>query len=138
MSLIRNRLFQLRQELLNDSDRACYSNQNILKVVNLLIADLNIVSDRFDWILCSERMPEERDSIFAKKKGTKDWKTGMFEKISHDVLVTVRYDNGEVAVEYAHTVDGKWKLATQVIPKTVIAWQYFPEPYKEDENVSSM
>lgn len=91
-----------------------------------------------EWILTSERMPEERESMFAKRKGTKDWKPGMFEKISRDVLVTVRYNDGRVAVEYAHTVDGKWKLTTQVIPKTVIAWRYFPEPYEEEKNVSNM
>lgn len=33
-----------------------------------------------DWILCNERLLEERDSIFAKFKGTDKWKNGMFEK----------------------------------------------------------
>ena len=33
-----------------------------------------------NWIPVSERLPEEHDSIFAKFKGTDNWKRGMFEK----------------------------------------------------------
>lgn len=32
------------------------------------------------WTPVSERLPEEHDSIFAKLKGTDNWKRGMFEK----------------------------------------------------------
>lgn len=32
------------------------------------------------WIPVKERLPEEHDSIFAKFKGTDNWKRGMFEK----------------------------------------------------------
>lgn len=38
--------------------------------------------ERTRWIPVSEQLPEERDSIFAKLKGTDKWKTGMFEKTS--------------------------------------------------------
>lgn len=33
------------------------------------------------WIPCSERMPEERPSMFAKFKGTDRWSMLMFEKV---------------------------------------------------------
>ena len=44
-----------------------------------------------EWIPVSKKMPGERDSMFAKFKGTDKWKKGMFEKISKDVLVTILF-----------------------------------------------
>lgn len=90
------------------------------------------------WIPVSERMPIERDSMFVKLKGTDKWKTGMFEKISQNVIVTAQYDNGEYRTEVAHTVDGRWKLEYRIWNAKVIAWKEMPEPYKEEQNVSSM
>lgn len=43
------------------------------------------------WIPVSEKMPKERDSMFAKFKGTSKLKEAMFEKISKDVLVTILF-----------------------------------------------
>ena len=78
---------------------------------------------------------EERDSMFAKFKGTSKWKKGMFEKVSRNVIVTVKYDNGECRTNVAHTVDGRWKLEIRILNAEVIAWKEMPEPYKEDKNV---
>lgn len=39
MSIIRNRLYQFKQELLSNKDRAWYSHTNLLTAVDLLIAD---------------------------------------------------------------------------------------------------
>ena len=108
MSIIRNRLYQFKQELLSNKDRAWYSHTNLLTAVDLLITDLDNL-DESDWIRVNDEMPVERDSMFAKFKGTNKWKTGMFEKVSRNVLVTVEYDNGERHTEVAHTVDGRWK-----------------------------
>lgn len=47
-----------------------------------------------EWIPVTKKMPEEHDSIFAKLKGTDEWKPAMFEKISKNVLATVEYDDG--------------------------------------------
>lgn len=105
MSIIRNRLYQFKQELLSNKDRAWYSHTNLLTAVDLLITDLDNL-DESDWIRVNDEMPVERDSMFAKFKGTNKWKTGMFEKVSRNVLVTVEYDNGERHTEVAHTVDG--------------------------------
>lgn len=85
-----------------------------------------------DWIPVTERLPEEHDSIFAKYKGTPDWKPGMFEKTSRHVLATIKNKDGTVLVEQAHTTDGRWRTETYINGGEVIAWIPFPEPYKED------
>lgn len=84
-----------------------------------------------DWILCSEQLPEERDSIFAKWKDTNKWTSLMFEKISGTVIVTVKYNNGKKRVAPAHTIDGKWKCdALLCNDGEIIAWMPLPEPYR--------
>ena len=85
-----------------------------------------------NWIPVSERLPEEYDSIFAKFKGTDNWKRGMFEKTSKYVIATVIFDDGAVLVEQAHTIDGIWRTDNEVLGGTVVAWMEYPEPYKED------
>lgn len=85
-----------------------------------------------EWIPVSERLPEEHDSIFAKFKGTDNWKRGMFEKTSKYVIATVVFDDGTVLVEQAYTTDGIWKTDKKVLGGTVVAWMDYPEPYKED------
>lgn len=84
------------------------------------------------WIPVSERLPEEHDSIFAKFKGTGNWKRGMFEKTSKYVISTVVFDDGTVLVEQAHTTDGIWRTDKKVLGGTVVAWMDYPKPYKED------
>lgn len=84
------------------------------------------------WIPVSERMPEEHDSIFAKFKGTDNWKRGMCEKISKYVIATVVFDDGTVLVEQAYTTDGIWRTDKKVFGGTVVAWMDYPEPYKEN------
>ena len=85
-----------------------------------------------NWIPVSERLPEEHDSIFAKFKGTDNWKRGMFEKTSKYVIATVVFDDGTVLVEQAHTTGGIWRTDKKVLGGTVVAWMDYPEPYKED------
>lgn len=48
MSIIRNRLYQFKQELLSNKDRAWYSHTNLLTAVDLLITDLDNL-DESDW-----------------------------------------------------------------------------------------
>lgn len=84
-----------------------------------------------NWIPVSERLPEEYDSIFAKLKGTDNWKRGMFEKTSKYVIATVAFDDGTVLVEQVHTTDGIWRTDKKVLGGTVVAWMDYPEPYKE-------
>ena len=70
------------------------------------------------WIPVTERLPEERDSIFAKFYGTERWTEGMFLKISKDVLACVEYEDGTKAVKALHTNDGKWHLGFKQVKVT--------------------
>ena len=100
--------------------------QNVKKIIQKIVEDYNN-----GWILCSDRMPEEHDSIFAKLKGTDKWNDNMHEKVSDWVNVTVtdRYSN--TITTYAHTVEGEWRCDLLRLDKSykIIAWQPFPEPY---------
>ena len=86
------------------------------------------------WILVEERLPEERDSIFAKWKGTAKWNPAMFEKTSDEVLVTISDEGGKRTTRTAHTLDGKWScdLLKANASYKVIAWMPLPEPYRDD------
>lgn len=84
------------------------------------------------WIPCSERLPEEHDSMFAKFKGTDRWDNAMFEKTSDTVIVTVSDTKGGVVTTHAHTTDGNWKCDLLRVNKSyrITAWMPLPEPYK--------
>jgi hypothetical protein len=101
-----------------------------------LIEDAPTVEPKPEWIPCSERMPEEKESCWAKYYGTDKWRNGMFCKCSEFVDVTVVRSDGKREVTLANTIDGKWVLMTSWIPpKTaeVIAWKPKAEPYMGDE-----
>lgn len=93
--------------------------------------------DEMNWIPVTERMPEEQESIFAKfakYKGTDKWRKTFWEKQSGTVLVTIICKNGEKIVTTARTVDAVWNCDHQLAIRgsKVIAWQPFPEPYREE------
>ena len=131
MSHIKDRLIQLKNEVENTGNGAYFSKNNISKIVELLLADLEQDEKENGWIPVSEKLPEEHDSIFAKFKGTDNWKRGMFEKTSKYVIATVVFDDGTVLVEQAHTTDGIWRTDKKVLGGTVVAWMDYPKPYKE-------
>lgn len=86
------------------------------------------------WIPCSERMPEERDSMFARWKGTNKWTKAMFEKRSDTVIATIEYSNGERTVAPAHTTDGKWRCDCIIGDDgEAIAWMPLPEPCRQNK-----
>lgn len=85
------------------------------------------------WILVEDGLPEERNSMFAKWKGTDKWSESMFEKISSDVNVTVEYEDGTRQTITAHTLDGKWALPNRVVKQKVIAWRLLPESYNPEK-----
>ena len=96
------------------------------------LKEMLLKAERMKWIPCSERMPEERDSIFARWKGTDKWEKAMPEKISATVIATVEYSNGERMAAPARTIDGKWRCDCIIGDNgKVIAWSPLPEPYKE-------
>lgn len=74
-------------------------------------------------------LPKEHDSMFAKFKGTDKWNNAMFEKISDDVIVAIKDENGRCVTTNAHTTDGKWKcdLLRAFSVYEVIAWTELPK-----------
>ena len=86
-----------------------------------------------DWILCSERMPEEHETMFAKLKGTDKWNNSMFEKCSVNVNVTSILPDGSRIVEAMHTIDGEWCQTSKIVKRNIIAWRPFPEAYNGPE-----
>ena len=84
------------------------------------------------WIPCSERLPEEKQSIFAKYKGTAKWQKSFWEKQSDIVLVAIACKDGYRLVTTARTVDAVWNCDQLAIRGSkVIAWQPLPEPPEE-------
>lgn len=113
-------------------DHQMFLASDVSEMIEQLQDDLEQDEKENGWISVSERMPEEHNSIFAKFKGTDNWKRGMFEKTSKYVIATVAFDDGTVLVEQAYTTDGIWKTDKKVLGGTVVAWMDYPEPYKED------
>ena len=133
MSHIKDRLsdyHDFMKKLVDDHQMVLASD--VLEMIEQLQEDLEQDKKENGWIPVSERLPEEHDSIFAKFKGTDNWKRGMFEKTSKYVIATVVFDDGTVLVEQAYTTDGIWKTDKKVLGGTVVAWMDYPEPYKED------
>ncbi len=131
-SRVRKRLETLKKDLTTQTIYKEGLPGSALDIVNTLLEDLAADEEETRWISVNERLPEEHDSIFAKFKGTDNWKRGMFEKTSKYVIATVVFDDGTVLVEQAHTTDGIWRTDKKVLGGTVVAWMNFPEPYKED------
>lgn len=133
MSVIKDRLADYQDQLkILSKEHQMILASDALDMVEQLQDDLEQDEKENGWIPVGERLPEEHDSIFAKLKGTDNWKRGMFEKTSKYVIATVVFDDGTVLVEQAHTTDGIWRTDKKVLGGTVVAWMDFPEPYKED------
>ena len=85
-----------------------------------------------NWVKCSNRMPEEHDSIFAKLKGTDKWQSAMFKKSSDDVRIVEVFEDGTRRVYHSHTIDGKWDIEKKPMKRTVTHWMPNPKLPKED------
>ena len=83
-----------------------------------------------EWISVEDRLPEEHDTIFAKLKGTSEWNSAMFEKVSDDVNVTVEFKDGSRKTMTMHTTDRKWMTGFELTKKKVIAWMPLPSKYE--------
>lgn len=86
--------------------------------------------DNEGWIYCSDCMPPEHDSVFVRFKGTPKWTSGMFEKTSDVVNVTVMNSKGDAVTTHATTTDGRWSCDLLKIDSSnkIIAWRPLPEP----------
>ena len=89
----------------------------------------NTVQEMHDnqWVLCSERLPEEREWIGTKKFGT---------TISDEVYVTLETTDGKRFCDHIRFQNGKFSLSKQTeldaIDKGIkaIAWMKLPLPYQ--------
>lgn len=91
--------------------------------------------EKSNWIPVKDRMPPERDTIFAKVYGTKQWNPNMFQRSSDDVRVAVRFEDGTRMVSHDHTVDGKWRseMEKYAYPKRKVThWMENPELPEEE------
>ena len=86
------------------------------------------------WIPVSDSLPPERDTIFAKLKGTDKWRDAMFEKQSEDVRVVFRFEDGTRKVGHNYTIDGVWdcEKPNRYPKRTVTHWCENP-PLPEEE-----
>ena len=87
------------------------------------------------WISVKDAMPPERETIFAKFKGTAQWNPAMFATGSEDVRVVVQFEDGTRKVWHDNTMDGKWKCEREkcAYPKrTVTHWMPNPDLPKEE------
>ena len=85
------------------------------------------------WIPCSERLPKEHESIWAKAKGTDRWSEAMWEKQSDEVIVTELFEDGTTRTDTACTHDGEWYVKVKIVKRKIIAWMPLPEPWKGGE-----
>ena len=88
-----------------------------------------IVSEQ-NWILCSERMPEEHEWIGTKQFGT---------TISDEVYVTFETPDGQRFAKHISFQNGKLSRSDAEIMRVwhkgakPIAWMPLPEPYQGGE-----
>ena len=97
----------------------------ILAMINTKSVTPTIYANQ--WIKCSEALPEERETMFAKLKGTDKWRPAMFEKMSEDVRVVEVFEDGTRRVGHSHTVDGLWDIEKKPPKRTVTHWMPNPE-----------
>lgn len=122
VSMLISELYAANKEM-----RFVFPVDEVVKIIERVAEEYND-----GWILCSEEMPPERKSIFARFKGTPKWSPAMFETTSDAVNATVIYSDGTVASAIMHTCDGKWKHDQSDIVKNykVIAWKPMTKPMK--------
>lgn len=110
-----------------------YADAKLETVIDIINEEIKAYDN--GWIPVSERLPNERDSVFAKYKGTDRWTDAMFEKASDIVNVTVVDEKGKGVTTNAHTVDGQWKCDLLKFSNSfrITHWQPLPQPHKEGE-----
>ena len=125
---------RLCEDLLNRWNIADTKKEELIRQVMADIVTPIVVSQPTvnQWIPCSERMPEEHDSIFSKFYGTEKWRNAMFRKSSKTVIITVEHLDGTRQTAPCHTIDGEWNQSMKGMGK-VLAWMPLPEPWKGEE-----
>lgn len=126
---------RLCEDLLNRWNIADTRKEELIRQVMADIVTPIVVSQPTvnRWIPCSERMPEEHDSIFSKFYGTEKWRNAMFRRTSNTVIITVEFKDGTRQTAPCHTIDGEWNQSMKGMGK-VLAWMPLPEPWGGDSD----
>ena len=108
-----------------DGKSFCITMDALIRFINNLPT---IDPVKQEWISVRDRLPEERDSIFARFYGTEKWKAGMFRTASDDVIACVEYEDGSRLVKVLHTISGEWHMSGIPGGGIVTHWMPLPEP----------
>ncbi len=113
----KDRLIQLKYELENTGDEAYFSKNNISKIVELLLTDLEQDEKENGWIPVSERLPEIKnyEECYLVTDGRFIW---------------MAYWTPEKEWIFAECTNCKNKIDWAGI----VAWKPLPELYKEGES----
>ena len=98
-----------------------------IRIPMWVIEDALALIEKQRWISVEEKMPKERESIFARFKGTDKWSNAMFEKSSENVRVVIVFADGTRRVSHSHTIDGKWECEKSPLKRTVTHWMPNPD-----------
>ena len=128
MSHIKDRLIQLKNEVENTGNGAYFSKNNISKIVELLLADLEQDEKEKGWIPVSERLPEERDWFLAVFR---ELDTG-YQLIPRVAEFINRPDDEHATSDGWHIIDFFEGPKEYIKLLKCVAWMPLPEPYKED------
>ena len=118
MSHIRDRLIQLKNDVENTENGAYFSKNNISKIVELLLVDLEQDEKENSWIPVSERLPEIKmpyEECYLVTDGRFCW---------------MAYWTHEKEWVFAKCTDCKNKIDWT----DVVAWMPLPELYKENRS----
>lgn len=126
---IRDRLIQLKNEVENTRDGAYFSKNNISKIVELLLTDLEQDEKENGWIPVKYHQISEKER--AEESILKDIHYMLDCKMPDDgqeILVT----NGETTWQDTSFIDcDGYYLDSNYDWIEITAWRPFPEPYKE-------
>ena len=86
------------------------------------------------WISVKERLPAEHDSVFKKFIDEGKWREGMFQTLSDDVIVAVKFADGTKRVGVTRTKDEIWTGLPIGCP-VVTHWMPLPEPPEKNAEV---
>lgn len=130
MSHIRDRLIQLKNEVENTRDGAYFSKNNISKIVELLLTDLEQDEKENGWIPVKYHQISEKER--AEESISNDIRYMLDCKMPDDgqeILVT----NGESTWQDTSFIDcDGYYLDSGYDWIEITAWRPLPEPYKED------
>lgn len=128
MSHIRDRLIQLKNEVENTGNGAYFSKNNISKIVELLLADLEQDEKENGWIPVNERLPDRRDWCLAVFRES-DTEYQLIPRVAEFMN---RPDDEHATSDGWHIIDFFEGPKEYIKLLKCVAWMPLTEPYKED------